>query len=279
VYLFVDCRESEDCPRHLNTPRLIADSTGTTVWRWDQGEPFGNDVPNNNPSGAGAFDFPLRFPGQYFDRETNLHYNMARDYASEIGRYIQSDPIGLIGGINTYLYVDGNPLSKTDPTGEIGLPGAIYGAIAGGVGGYISSGGSYSGAFYGAIAGGAVGALNPFASYTLGAIAGGVTASLAGQVMGNLNNPCKDDPFDVDYTQAAISGLAGGGSRVLFNYLGNPSKTAFTYMANQALGPTNPAVLNTAQAAVGGGVSGSAQLAYKNAYYPRNYGKCSCQPN
>src|SRR5437773_86841 len=57
-------------PDHLNTPRMIANSTGTTVWRWDQGEPFGNDVPNNNPSGAGAFDFPLRFPGQYFDRET-----------------------------------------------------------------------------------------------------------------------------------------------------------------------------------------------------------------
>ncbi len=44
------------------------------MWRWDQGEPFGNDVPNNNPSGAGAFEFPLRFPGQYFDRETNLKY-------------------------------------------------------------------------------------------------------------------------------------------------------------------------------------------------------------
>src|SRR4029077_810746 len=56
---------------HLNTPRFIADDTGTTVWRWDQSEPFGNDVANNNPSGVGAFDFPLRFPGQYFDRETN----------------------------------------------------------------------------------------------------------------------------------------------------------------------------------------------------------------
>ncbi len=66
---------------------MIANSTGTTVWRWDQGEPFGNDVPNNNPSGAGAFDFPLRFPGQYFDRETNLAYNYFRDY--DAGELIQ----------------------------------------------------------------------------------------------------------------------------------------------------------------------------------------------
>jgi len=70
---------------------MIADSTGTTVWRWDQGEPFGNDVPNGNPSGAGAFDFPLRFPGQYFDRGTNVNYNMRRDYDPNTGRYVESD--------------------------------------------------------------------------------------------------------------------------------------------------------------------------------------------
>ena len=66
---------------HLNTPRLITDSTGTTVWRWDQQEPFGNDVPNGDPGNTGTtFDFPLRLPGQYYDRETNLAYNYFRDY-------------------------------------------------------------------------------------------------------------------------------------------------------------------------------------------------------
>ncbi len=62
----------------MNTPRLIADGTGTTVWRWDQQEPFGNDVPNGDPNSTGAaFEFPLRFPGQYADRETNLYYNVS----------------------------------------------------------------------------------------------------------------------------------------------------------------------------------------------------------
>jgi RHS repeat-associated protein len=59
----------------------------------------------------------LRFPGQYFDKETNTHYNYFRDYDPVIGRYIQSDPIGLAGGINIYDYTDGNPLSRRDPLG------------------------------------------------------------------------------------------------------------------------------------------------------------------
>jgi len=104
-------------PDHLNTPRLVADSAGTAVWRWDQGEPFGNDVPNNNPSGLGAFEFNLRFPGQYFDRETNLAYNNYRDYDSETSRYVQSDLIGLRGGLNTYAYVGNKPIRYSDPSG------------------------------------------------------------------------------------------------------------------------------------------------------------------
>ena len=102
---------------HLNTPRLISDSTGTAVWRHDQAEPFGNSPPDENPSSLGAFEFPLRFPGQYADKETNLAYNVRRDYDALLGRYAQSDPIGLRGGLNTYAYVDGSPLSSVDPNG------------------------------------------------------------------------------------------------------------------------------------------------------------------
>ncbi len=104
-------------PDHLNTPRLIADSTGTTVWRWDQQEPFGNDVPNGDPNSTGtAFDFPLRFPGQYADKETGLAYNYFRDYDPSTGRYMSPDPIGLRGGPNPYLYARANPLKYIDPT-------------------------------------------------------------------------------------------------------------------------------------------------------------------
>ncbi|MBF0474979.1 MAG: hypothetical protein HQK59_03945 [Deltaproteobacteria bacterium] len=97
-------------PDHLGSPRSIIDSTGATVWKWDR-DPFGNGAP------TGTLTYNLRFPGQYFDSETGLYYNMARDYDPGLGRYIQSDPIGLRGGVNTYAYVDGNPVNWVDPFG------------------------------------------------------------------------------------------------------------------------------------------------------------------
>lgn len=111
---------------HLNTPRLIEDQNQTAVWKRDQGEPFGNDVPNNNPSGVGAFEFPLRFPGQYTDKETNLAYNYFRDYDPGTGRYVRSDPIGIVGGANTYAYVLGNPLRSIDIYGLRDIVVAIW---------------------------------------------------------------------------------------------------------------------------------------------------------
>ena len=103
---------------HLQAPRVLTRAVDNQmVWRWDQADPFGMMAPDENPSGLGVFSYDLRFPGQFFDKETNNHYNYFRDYDPQTGRYVQSDPIGAYGGINTYGYVNGNPLTGADPKG------------------------------------------------------------------------------------------------------------------------------------------------------------------
>ena len=87
------------------------------MWRWDSAEAFGATAPNQNPNALGTFTFNQRLPGQVFDQGTGLFQNWHREYNARLGRYIQSDPIGLDGGINTYGYVSGDPLSTTDPMG------------------------------------------------------------------------------------------------------------------------------------------------------------------
>jgi RHS repeat-associated protein len=104
---------------HIDTPRVITQpSDNKMVWRWDGTDPFGMNAPNENPYGLGNFSYNHRFPGQLYDRETGLFYNINRDYDPRMGRYVQSDPIGLKGGsFSTYAYVGGNPNSYIDPTG------------------------------------------------------------------------------------------------------------------------------------------------------------------
>jgi len=102
---------------HLNAPRAIADELGKVAWRWDS-EAFGTTPANEDPDQDGkVFSYNLRFPGQYFDQSTGLHYNGFRDYDPAIGRYIESDPIGLVGGINTYAYTGSNSINRTDALG------------------------------------------------------------------------------------------------------------------------------------------------------------------
>jgi RHS repeat-associated protein len=102
---------------HLNTPRAILGAANALVWKWDS-DAFGTTAANENPSALGTFNYNPRFPGQYYDKESTGHYNYFRDlYFAKTGRYLQSDPIGLAGGINTYGYVGGNPVKFADPFG------------------------------------------------------------------------------------------------------------------------------------------------------------------
>ncbi|MDH5444765.1 MAG: DUF6531 domain-containing protein [Gammaproteobacteria bacterium] len=102
---------------HLGTPRAVTNDTGTVIWRW-QSDPFGHAAANDDPDGDGnTNEMNLRFAGQYYDAESGLHYNYFRYYDPKTGRYITSDPIGLMGGLNTYSYVNANPINGIDPWG------------------------------------------------------------------------------------------------------------------------------------------------------------------
>ena len=115
---------------HLNTPRKLTQPDGQVAWQWAYSA-FGDEQPTlgakrftsetTNPT-TGTTTIPevtfnLRYPGQYYDKESNLHYNYFRSYSAERGRYTQADPIGLEGGFNRFGYVDGNPLDDIDPSG------------------------------------------------------------------------------------------------------------------------------------------------------------------
>ncbi|MEH6587499.1 MAG: RHS repeat-associated core domain-containing protein [Halioglobus sp.] len=98
-------------PDHLGTPQALTDQSQNVVWNANY-KPFGDAQVN-----VASITSNLRFPGQYYDDESGLHQNYFRDYDPELGRYIQSDPIGLSGGVNTYSYASQNPIGYYDPDG------------------------------------------------------------------------------------------------------------------------------------------------------------------
>jgi RHS repeat-associated protein len=101
----------------VGAPQAVMDRAGRLVWRATY-DPFGAASVDADPDHDGAlFTLNLRLPGQYFDGESTLHYNHFRDYDPSLGRYIESDPLGVHGGMNTFAYVQGNPLMVSDPTG------------------------------------------------------------------------------------------------------------------------------------------------------------------
>lgn len=103
----------------LGTPRAVTVPAGTTIWRWDyQGNAFGEQLANQDPDSDGTpFILNLRFPGQYWDAETGLAYNVHRTYDASVGRYLESDPLGLNAGVSTYSYAFNSALLQSDPMG------------------------------------------------------------------------------------------------------------------------------------------------------------------
>jgi RHS repeat-associated protein len=130
---------------HLNTPRRLTQSDKRIAWQWafsafgDEQPTTGKNryvdpvtTPNAGSTTIADVTFNLRYPGQYFDKESGLSYNYFRSYDAKTGRYTQSDPIGLDGGWNKYGYAEGNPMSYVDPKGEsVTFVGALaIGAVA-----------------------------------------------------------------------------------------------------------------------------------------------------
>ena len=144
---------------HLGRPAFATDTDGEIIWDGGITTPFGVQIET-----LGALTQNLMFPGQYEDEETGFYYNWHRTYDPTLGRYLQSDPIGLAGGLNRYAYVGGNPMGAVDfeglvtiahPSGgSITLPNpqlpaitrraGVYGAVY--AGGYLT--GYYGAAYY-----------------------------------------------------------------------------------------------------------------------------------
>ena len=103
---------------HLGTPRAITrPSDNAKVWEWKNDDPFGANLPNEDPGNTGtAFKYNLRFDGTYYDQETDTLHNGFRTLDTGLGRYLQSDPLGQVSA-NTYTHVSSQPLRFRDRFG------------------------------------------------------------------------------------------------------------------------------------------------------------------
>jgi RHS repeat-associated protein len=154
---------------HLNTPRRLTNALGQAAWQW-KFSAFRDEVPTTAANrfvdpqatpGLGSaavahVSFNLRYPGQYADSESGLHYNYFRSYDGSMGRYTQADPIGLDGGWNRFSYVSNSPLESADPTGLAAAGAMVGGQVGAALGGRLGPLGSRAGRAVGAAIGSAI---------------------------------------------------------------------------------------------------------------------------
>ncbi len=188
---------------HLATPKLVTNASGDIIWRANT-TPFGAAyVEQDVDQDGNSFVLNIRFPGQYYDAESGLHYNWHRYYDPEIGRYITSDPIGLAAGINTYGYAYQNSIMNIDPRGLF-VP-----QIAGGLGGFAFG-------IWSALAQGQTGwcaIRSGLYAGVAGAVSGGgsvLTAMLVSGAISVAEQTGRNGFSKVSYLEAGANGLTAG---------------------------------------------------------------------
>lgn len=115
IALVIEGKEYLTFNDHISTPRSLINSKGETVWKVDR-TAWGEQLSISKTPKEQHVKCPIRFPGQYEDSETGLCYNLNRYYDPHAARYTSPDPIGLVGGMNTYTYTL-NPINYIDPLG------------------------------------------------------------------------------------------------------------------------------------------------------------------
>jgi len=227
---------------HLGQPQKMLNAAGAVTWHRVAGV-YGDTV--SQPVGTTAAN-PQRFPGQQLDATTGLHYNYFRDYDPATGRYLETDPIGLGGGVNLYAYVGGNPVNRVDRDGRLlnlvtGGVGAAAGLLTNLGMQLVQNGGDFSAVNYrdvgvATVVGGVAGFVAPVAAPSwLGAAGLGGLANIAQLGLSNWINGRRTTSCEV--LTSAITGAVGGavGGGVGYAPSGRTYKDAISAVADRDL--------------------------------------------